>query len=86
MALPVVHGPLVDAPQPGRPHGVRAAAPLVTPAWKERTMLWAILVVILALWLLGFIGSIGGAAIHLLLVLAAVVLIAQLVSGRSSSV
>lgn len=49
-------------------------------------MLWAILVIILALWLLGFIGSIGGAAIHLLLVLAAIVLVAQLVSGRSSTV
>ena len=49
-------------------------------------MLWTILVIILALWLLGFIGSIGGAAIHLLLVLAAVVLLAQLLSGRSSTV
>jgi Family of unknown function (DUF5670) len=49
-------------------------------------MLWLILVVILALWLLGFIGSIGGAAIHLLLVLAAIVLLAQLLSGRSSAV
>lgn len=49
-------------------------------------MLWTILVIILAVWLLGFIGSIGGAAIHLLLVLAAIVLIAQLVSGRSTSV
>jgi hypothetical protein len=48
-------------------------------------MLWLILVVILALWLLGFIGSIGGAAIHLLLVLAAIVLLAQLLSGRSTA-
>ena len=49
-------------------------------------MLWTMLVIILALWLLGFIGSIGGAAIHLLLVLAAIILVAQLVSGRSTSV
>jgi hypothetical protein len=49
-------------------------------------MLWTILVIILALWLLGFIGSVGGAAIHLLLVLAAIVLIAQLISGRSTTV
>jgi hypothetical protein len=48
-------------------------------------MLWTILVVILALWLLGFIGSIGGAAIHLLLILAAIVLLAQLLSGRSTA-
>lgn len=45
-------------------------------------MLWTILVVILALWLLGFIGSVGGGFIHLLLVLAAIVLIAQLLSNR----
>jgi len=49
-------------------------------------MLWTILVIILALWLLGFIGSVGGAAINLLLVLAAVVLIAQLINGRSPTV
>lgn len=48
-------------------------------------MLLALLVVILALWLLGFIASVGGAAIHLLLVIAAVVLIAQFVSGRQST-
>ena len=48
-------------------------------------MLWTILVILLVLWLLGFIGSIGGAAIHLLLILAAVVLIAQLLSGRSTA-
>ena len=49
-------------------------------------MLWTILMIILVLWLLGLIGSIGGSAIHLLLVLAAIVLIAQLVSGRSTTV
>lgn len=46
------------------------------------TMLWAIVAVLLLLWLLGFIGSVGGAFIHLLLVIAAVVLIVQLLSGR----
>jgi hypothetical protein len=45
-------------------------------------MLWTILAVILILWLLGFLGSVGGAAIHLLLVLAAIVLVAQLLTGR----
>ena len=71
-----------------RVHGivVATAASGVADSEGERTMLWTILVIILALWLLGFIGSIGGAAIHLLLVLAAIVLIAQLVNGRSSTV
>jgi hypothetical protein len=45
-------------------------------------MLWTILLILLVLWVLGLLGSIGGAAVHLLLVLAAIVLIAQLVSGR----
>ena len=45
-------------------------------------MLWTILVILIVLWLLGLVGSVGGAAIHLLLVLAGIVLIAQLVSGR----
>jgi hypothetical protein len=47
-------------------------------------MLWTILVVLLVLWLLGFIGHVGGGLIHLLLVLAAIVLVINLVSGRQS--
>jgi uncharacterized protein DUF5670 len=49
---------------------------------KDTTMLWTILLILLVLWVLGLIGSIGGAAIHLLLVIAAIVLVAQLLSGR----
>jgi hypothetical protein len=45
-------------------------------------MLWTILVVLLILWLLGFIGHIGGGLIHILLVVAVIVLIYNLVSGR----
>jgi hypothetical protein len=48
----------------------------------ENEMLWAIIAILLLLWLLGFIGSVGGAFIHLLLVIAAVVLVIQLLSGR----
>jgi hypothetical protein len=40
--------------------------------------------VLLILWLLGFIGHFGGALIHLLLVVAVVVLIVNLISGRRS--
>lgn len=49
-------------------------------------MLWTILAVILILWLLGFSLSIGGGLIHLLLVLAVVVLIINLVTGRRGSI
>ncbi len=45
-------------------------------------MLWTIFAIILVLWLLGFIGSVGGSLIHLLLVVAAVVLLIQLFTGR----
>ena len=45
-------------------------------------MLWAVVAIILILWLLGFIGSIGGSLIHLLLVVALVVIVFQLLTGR----
>ena len=49
-------------------------------------MLWTILMVLLILWLLGLIGGIGGSLIHLLLVVALVVLIFQLITGRRAVV
>jgi hypothetical protein len=45
-------------------------------------MLWTIFVVLLILWLLGFSLHIAGGLIHLLLVVAVVVLVINLVSGR----
>ena len=45
-------------------------------------MLWTIFVVILILWLLGFSLHIAGGLIHLLLVVALIVLVINLVSGR----
>jgi hypothetical protein len=45
-------------------------------------MLWTIFVVILILWLLGFSLHVAGGLIHLLLVVALVVLVINLVSGR----
>jgi Family of unknown function (DUF5670) len=53
---------------------------------EEKTMLWTIIAILVVLWLLGFIGHIGGSLIHLLLVIAAVVLIFQLISGRRAVV
>ena len=49
-------------------------------------MLWTILAVLLIMWLLGFSLSIGGSLIHLLLVVAAVVLVINLMSGRRGPV
>ena len=49
----------------------------------EVVMIWTIFVVLLVLWALGFFAfHVGGGLIHLLLVVALVVLIFNLVSGR----
>jgi hypothetical protein len=45
-------------------------------------MLWTILVIILILWLVGFLAQVGGGFVHLLLLVALIVLILQLVTGR----
>ena len=45
-------------------------------------MLWTIFVVLLVLWLLGFTLHIGGGLIHLLIVVALIVLVYNLVTGR----
>jgi hypothetical protein len=47
-------------------------------------MLWTIFVIILVLWLLGFGFHFGGGLIHLLLVIALIVLVYNLVTGRRS--
>ena len=45
-------------------------------------MLWTIFVIILILWLLGFTLHLGGGLIHILLVIALIVLIYNLITGR----
>lgn len=49
-------------------------------------MLWTVFVIILVLWLLGFSFHLGGGLIHLLLVVALIVLVFNLLSGRSRAV
>ena len=48
-------------------------------------MLWTIVVILCVLWLLGLLGGVGGSLIHALLVIAAVVLIYNLLSGRRAA-
>ena len=45
-------------------------------------MLWTIFVILLILWLLGFTLHVGGGLIHLILVIAVIVLIYNLITGR----
>jgi hypothetical protein len=45
-------------------------------------MLWTIFVILVVLWLLGFTMHIGGSLIHILIVVAVIILIFNLISGR----
>jgi hypothetical protein len=45
-------------------------------------MLWTLVAIFLILWLLGFAFSIGGSLIHILLVVALVIVVINLVTGR----
>lgn len=45
-------------------------------------MLWTIFVILVVLWLLGLVGGVGGSLIHALLVIAAIVLVYNLITGR----
>jgi hypothetical protein len=49
-------------------------------------MLWTIFAILLILWLLGWGFHIAGSVIHLLLVVALVVLLIQLITGRRAVV
>lgn len=45
-------------------------------------MLWTLLLILVVLWLLGFVANVGGSLIHLLLVVALIVFLVQVFTGR----
>lgn len=45
-------------------------------------MLWTLIVILLVLWVLGLATNVVGGLIHVLLVIALIVLVWQLISGR----
>jgi hypothetical protein len=49
---------------------------------EGNNMLYTIAAILIILWLLGFIGQIGGGFIHILLVIAAIVIIYNFFMGR----
>lgn len=49
-------------------------------------LLWTIIVVLFALWLLGFLMHFAGGVIHLLLVIAVVLVVINLLKGRGARV
>ena len=60
---------------------------MVSGAAKEEEMLWTLFVILLVLWLFGLVSSYTfGGFVHLLLVLAVIVLIINLVTGRRGAV
>ena len=49
-------------------------------------IIWGIIVILFVFWLLGFAIHIGGGLIHLLLVVAVILLVFNLVTGRGARV
>jgi hypothetical protein len=49
-------------------------------------ILWAIIVVLFVLWLLGFALHFGGGLIHLVLVIAVVLIVFNIITGRGARV
>jgi hypothetical protein len=75
----------VDTPD-GTSIALKVRAEATWPRWRlfvrSVSMLWTLLAIILILWLLGFTVANLGAFVHLLLIVALIVLIAQLLTGR----
>jgi hypothetical protein len=49
-------------------------------------LLWAIIVVLFVLWLLGFLLHFGGGLIHLILVIVVIMIVINLLTGRGARV
>lgn len=48
-------------------------------------ILWVVFLIIVAFWLIGFLMDIAGGFIHLLLVIAVIVLLYNLITGRRNA-
>jgi hypothetical protein len=56
---------------------------LLLTSYEDAIMLWTIAVILFILWILGFfVVHVGGGLIHILLVIAVIVIIYRLVTGR----
>jgi len=49
-------------------------------------LIWAIIVVLFVIWLIGLVVHLGGGLIHLLIVIAVILLIYNLLTGRGARV
>ena len=63
------------------PQGERAGESLAQPA-SMGNLLWLIIIILIILWLGGFAFHVGGGLIHILIVIALILLIYRLATGR----
>ena len=64
-----------------KPEGIERAE-----ACEELPVLWTLIVLLVVFWILGLAFKVAAGAIHILLMIALVLFIVQLVSGRRTSV
>jgi Family of unknown function (DUF5670) len=50
--------------------------------WRKTHMLWTLVVLLLLFWVLGFAFDVAGGIVHILLVIAAILFLVNLISGR----
>jgi Family of unknown function (DUF5670) len=77
-----VGGKRLRAPVNRQPSTVNQPPGPVLAQPASMNLLWIIIIVLIILWLGGFSMSIGGNLIHILIVIALILLIVRLVSGR----
>jgi hypothetical protein len=63
--------------------GARKSAP-ASKTLKSDRMLYTIAIVLIILWLLGFVTGTMGGLIHILLVLAVIAILLRVISGRNT--
>lgn len=62
---------------------IRIKFNIMSGFFRNNNMLWTIAIILLVLWVLGFVtSSTFGGGIHVLLVIAVVVIVIQLLQGR----
>jgi hypothetical protein len=65
---------------------VRLVRALPLSELEGEHMLWTLIVLLLLFWVLGFAFDVAGGIIHVLLVIAAVIFLVNLISGRRTPV
>jgi len=65
---------------------IQYAGGLVAASSRETRMLWTIFAILLLLWLLGWGFHVAGSLIHLILVIALIVLLVEVITGRRAAV